>query len=60
MFQDLVIIVVTRHTDTGGLDLAAQRQDSDIGGAAADITDHPAIGLGDVDAGTQCSGNRCV
>ena len=26
--------MVARHTDTGGLDLAAQRQDSDIGGAA--------------------------
>ena len=37
MLQDLVIIVVARHTDTGGLDLTAQRQDSDIGGAAADI-----------------------
>ena len=60
MFQDLVIIVVARHTDTGGLDLAAQRQDSDIGGAAADINDHPAIGLGDVDAGTQCSGNGLI
>ena len=60
MLQDLVIIVVARHTDTGGLDLAAQRQDSDIGGAAADINDHPAIGLGDVDAGTQCSGNGLI
>ena len=60
MLQDLVIIVVARHTDTGCLDLAAQRQDSDIGGAAADINDHPAIGLGDVDAGTQCSGNGLI
>ena len=52
--------MVARHANTGGLDLAAQRQDSDIGGAAADINDHPAIGLGDVDAGTQCSGNGLI
>ena len=53
MLQNFIVVVVARHPDAGGLDLAAKAQHGDIGGAAADVDDHPAIGLGDVDAGAE-------
>ena len=60
MLQDLVVVVVARHPDTGGLDLAAQRQHRDIRGSSADINDHPAIGHGNVDAGAEGRGNGLI
>ena len=52
--------MVAGHAHAGGLDLAAQAQHGDIGSAAADIDDHAAVGLGDVDAGAEGGGNRLV
>ncbi len=60
VLEDLVVIVVARHPDAGGLDLAAQGQNGDIGGAAADVDDHPAVGVGDVDAGAQGGGDGLI
>ena len=56
MLEDLLIVVVAGHPHAGGLDLAAQAQHRNVRGAAADVDDHPAVGLGDVDAGAEgCS-----
>ena len=60
MLQDLVVVVVARHADAGGLDLAAQAQHCDVRGAAADVDDHPAVGLGDVDAGAESCGDGLI
>ena len=58
--EDLFVVVVAGHAHAGGLDLAAQRKHCNIGGAAADINDHAALRLGDVDAGAKGSGNGFV
>ena len=60
VLQNFFIVVVACHAHTGGLDLAAEGQHGDIGGAAADIDDHAAVGLGDVDAGAEGGGNGLV
>ena len=60
VLEDLLIVVVTGHAHTGGLDLAAKAQHGDIRGAAADINDHAAIRQGDVDAGAKGCGNRLI
>ncbi len=52
--------MVARHPHTGGFDLAAQAQHGDIGGAAADVDDHPAVRHGDVDAGAEGCGDRLI
>ena len=52
--------MVARDADAGGLDLAAEAQHGDVGGAAADVDDHPAIGDGDVDAGAEGGGDRLI
>mgnify|MGYP000971462340 CR=1 FL=1 len=58
--QDLFVVVVAGHADAGGLDLAAEAQHGDVGGAAADVDDHPAIRHGDVDAGAESCGDRLI
>ena len=58
--EDLFVVVVAGHAHTGGLDLTAQTQHCNIGGAAADVDDHAALRLGDVDAGTESGGNGLV
>ena len=58
--EDFFVVVVAGHAYAGGLDLAAQRKHCNIGGAAADINDHAALRLGDVDAGAKGSGNGFV
>ena len=58
--EDLLVVVVARDADAGGLDLAAEAQHGDVGGAAADVDDHPAIGDGDVDAGAEGGGDRLI
>ena len=45
--------MVARHPDAGGLDLAAEGQHRDVGGAAADVNDHAAVGHRDVQARPQ-------
>ena len=45
-----LVELVTGGLDRGGLHHAAQGDHGDIGGAAADIHHHVAVGLGDVDA----------
>ena len=60
VLENLLIIVVTGHAHTGGLDLAAKAQHGDIRGAAADINDHAAVRLGDVDAGAEGGGDGLV
>ena len=60
MLEDLLIVVVTGHAHTGGLDLAAKAQHGDIRGAAADINDHAAVRQSDVDAGAEGSGNGLI
>ena len=60
MLEDFLIVVVTGHAHTGGLDLAAKAQHGDIRGAAADINDHAAVRQGDVDAGAEGGGDRLV
>ena len=45
-----LVELVARHLDGGGLHHAAQGDDGDVGGAAADVHHHVAVGLGDVDA----------
>ena len=52
--------MVAGHADAGGLDLAAEAQHGDVGGAAADVDDHPAIRHGDVDAGAEGCGDRLI
>ena len=52
--------MVADHADAGGLHLAAEAQHSDVGGAAADVDDHPAIRHGDVDAGAESRGDRLI
>ena len=58
--QDLFVVVVAGHADAGGLDLAAEAQHGDVGGAAADVDDHPAIRHGDVDAGAEGCGDGLI
>ena len=58
--QDLFVVVVAGHADAGGLDLAAEAQHGDVGGAAADVDDHPAVWHGDVDAGAESCGDRLI
>ena len=60
MLEDLLIVVVAGHPHAGGLDLAAQAQHGDVGGAAADVDDHAAVRLGDVDAGAEGGGDGLV
>ena len=45
-----LVELVARDLDGGGFHDAAQGDDGDIGGAAADVHDHVAVGFGDVDA----------
>ena len=45
-----LVELVASDLDGSGLDHAAQGDDGDVGGAAADVHHHVAVGLGDVDA----------
>ena len=51
---------VTGHLDGGGLHDAGQGDDSDVGGAAADVDHHVAVGLGDVNAGADGGSQRLL
>ncbi len=50
VLHDGLVELVAGDLDGGGLHDAGQGDDRDVGGAAADVHDHVAVGLGDVDA----------
>ena len=58
ILDDGLVELVARNLDGGRLDDAGERNDRDIGRTAADVDDHVALGLGDVDARTDGGGDR--
>ena len=58
ILDDGLVELVARDLDGGRLHHAGERDDRDIGRAAADIDDHVALGLGDVDARADGGGDR--
>ena len=56
--DDRVVHVVAGGADGAGVDHAAERDDRDVGGAAADVDDHAAGGFGDRQAGADGRGHR--
>src|SRR5699024_3996416 len=60
ILDDSLVELVTGHLDGGGLHHAAEGDDGDVGGTAADIHHHVAVGLGDVDAGADGGGYRLL
>ena len=57
---DAVVKGVARHRQAGRLDPAAHADDSNIGGAAADVHDHAAVRLAYLQTGTERSGHRLI
>src|SRR5699024_10205014 len=55
-----LVELVAGDLDGGGLHHAAQRDDGNVGGAAADVHHHVAVGLGDVDARADGGGHRLL
>src|SRR5699024_4878244 len=55
-----LVELVSGHLDGGGLHHAGEGDDGDVGGAAADIHHHVAVGLGDVDARADGGGHRLL
>ena len=51
---------VARHRQAGGLDPPAHADDRNVGGAAADVHDHAAVGLADLQARAQRRRHRLV
>ena len=51
---------VARHRQAGGLDPPAHADDRNVGGAAADVHDHAAVGLADLQARAQRRCHRLV
>ena len=60
ILDDGLVELVAGHLDGGGLHHAAEGDDGDVAGAAADIHHHVAVGLGDVDAGADGGGHRLL
>ena len=58
ILDDGLVELVARDLDGGRFDDAGERNDRDIGRTAADIDDHMALGLGDVDARADGGGDR--
>ena len=58
ILDDGLVELVARDLDGGRFDNAGERDDRDIGRTAADVDDHVALGLGDVDARTDGGGDR--
>ena len=58
ILDDGLVELVARDLDGGRFDDAGERNDRDIGRTAADVDDHVALGLGDVDARTDGGGDR--
>ena len=52
IFDDGLVELIAGHLDGGRLHHAGEADDGNVAGAAADIHHHMAVGLGDVDAGT--------
>ena len=57
---DAVIKGVARHRQAGGLDPAAHADDGNIGGATANIHDHAAVGLANLQPGPQRGSYRLI
>ncbi len=57
IFHHGLVELVPGHLDGGGLHHASQGDDGDVGGAAADIYNHMAVRLHDVNARADGSGN---
>ena len=57
---DAVIKGVARHRQAGGLDPAAHADDGNIRGATANIHDHAAVGLANLQPGPQRGGYRLI
>ena len=58
--DDRLVHVVAGGADGAGVDHPAQRDHGDVGGAAADVDDHAAGGLGDRQAGADGRGHRLL
>ena len=58
--DDRLVHVVAGGADGAGVDHPAERDHGDVGGAAADVDDHAAGGLGDRQAGADGRGHRLV
>ena len=55
-----LVELVAGDLDGSGLNHAAQRDDGNISGTAADVNDHVAVGLSDVDTRADGSGHRLL
>ncbi len=58
--DDRLVHLVAGHADGAGVDDAGERDDGDVGGAAADVDDHVAAGLGDGEAGADGGDHRLL
>ena len=58
ILDDGLVELVARDLDGGRLDDAGEGDDRDVGRTAADVDDHVALGLGDVDARADGGGDR--
>ena len=60
ILDDGLVELVAGHLNGGGLHHAAQGDDGDVAGAAADVHYHVAVGLGNVDARADGRGHRLL
>ncbi len=60
VIHDGFVHLVAGHADGARVDDAAERDDCDVGGAAADVDDHVAAGLGDRKSCADCRDHRLL